>query len=253
MKKSIFIILIIMLMCTSVIMFSGCGKDTKEDVISISTPYCDLWVPDYFDGKVVHKVKSEDPYTVVFKTKKGNVRLFELSFNKATSEVLGTLELKDENVVIYVDFAKLDKDGKNYNKYVSYQEAVNTITTHLSEDYDFTIGEIVEKGPGATFEIETSLTTLKYPKKWEDKVQINVEDERVRFAYKDEKLFDLCFYECDGFLLGTYRETPIYVISYDIDEEKYKEAEYMEISGMQQDVNVIIEHLDKDRRFKISE
>lgn len=256
MKKLITLSLIFILMSTSIVMLCSCGEsgtDNKEEVIRISTPYCDLCVPDSFEENVVHKVTSEDPYKIAFKTASDDVNLFELSFNKATSDLLGTLILDDENVIIYVDFAELDKDSKNYSENVNYQEAVNTIITHLSEDYEFVIGEAVEQNADETFEIETSLTTLNYPKKWEDVVKVDVEEDRVRFSFEDEKLFDLCFYECDGFLLGTYDKTPIYVISYEIDEENYKEAEYMEISGMQQAVNVIIDHLMEDKKFVMSE
>ena len=93
-------------------------------------------------------------------------------------------------------------------------------------------------------DIPTDLVTLSYPERWKDKVEIKVEGKKVSFVNGDTPLFDLCFEECDGYLLGTYDGTPIYIIEYPVETE--------EQIAMQQDVNVIIDHLCQDAKFVIN-
>ena len=59
-----------------------------------------------------------------------------------------------------------------------------------------------------------------------------------------DKVFDLRFENCDGYLLGTYKNTPIYIVEY-----KAKNDDQV---AMQQDVNVIINNLSKDKNFNIN-
>ena len=143
-----------------------------------------------------------------------------------------------------MNIPKLDSSNKNYDTYCGYQEAVNTIMTHLASDYTFKINELVEDGDTSTFDIETSVVTMKYPNKWKDKVQVKVSDEGVKFSNDGTPLFDLNFIECDGYLLGTYKNTPIYVVDYTVKTD--------EQIAMQQDINVILQNLMSDSNFVIN-
>lgn len=224
--------------------------EPEEKVIKISTPYCDLSVPAAFEGNVVWELSSEEPYTLDFKAADGTA-LFSLIFGERSDVLLGTLKLEDKNVVIYASFADFDSNNENLKKYAGYQEDINTVIKYLSEDYDFVINEIVEDE--STFDIETRVTTLKYPKKWFDKVTITGYEDRVTFAYKNEMLFDLSFVDGnEGFLLGTYSGIPIYIIDYEIKEDNYTEDEVFDMYCMQEDVNVILQYLMEDPNFIIN-
>lgn len=167
-------------------------------------------------------------------------KLFTLFFNcPDQGNVLGTV-CGDENIVITIEDYDVSGD-----KAVSMQEDVNVILQHLMEDYDFTAGEVVVKESSDVFAIETSVTTLYYPAKWQDEVTVKVSDTKVSFTYGKESLFDLAFTETEnGYLLGTYKDTPIYVVDY--------EATSSEASAMQEDVNVILQHLIEDDNFVIN-
>ena len=95
----------------------------------------------------------------------------------------------------------------------------------------------------AVFDIDTRIVTMKYPAKWREDVQIDVSDDGVRFSNNGTALFDLLFHECDGYLLGSYNGTPIYIIDYPVDDA--------EQANMQEDVNVILQYLMDDPSFQI--
>lgn len=170
----------------------------------------------------------------------GDEKLFTLYFNRPEQgNVLGTV-CGDENIVITIaDYEVSDAQA------VSMQEDVNVILQHLMEDYDFAAGEAVVKESGDVFAIETPVTTLYYPAKWQDAVTVAVSDTKVSFTYGDERLFDLVFAETEnGYLLGTYDGTPIYVVDY--------EASSDEAVAMQEDVNVILQYLIEDDHFLLN-
>lgn len=238
-----------------ILLITSCGSNTetteKKETIPVETKYCTLQVPKDFDGKVKWDIDDE-PYSIDFKTSEGDMDLFEISFNEEDGDLLGTLVLEEENVVLYADFAEIDSEDSKYKELAGYQEGINTIIDGLTADYDFRIDEVVDVNEGKTFDIETSVATLKYPLKWKDVVNVDVQDNKVAFATDEEKLFDLEFGKSEGFLLGTYDGTEIYVVTYEIDSDKYSENEYMNLSGMQNDINVIVENLEKDSKFEIN-
>lgn len=170
----------------------------------------------------------------------GNEKLFTLFFNcPDKGNVLGTV-CGDENIVITIS----DYDVSDGNA-VSMQEDVNVILQHLIEDYDFVVGEAIVKESNDVFAINTSVTTLYYPAKWQDVVTVEVSDTKVCFTYDNGSLFDLVFTETEnGFLLGTYENTPIYVVDYEVSSN--------EASAMQEDVNVILHYLMEDGNFSIN-
>lgn len=251
MKKKILICC--MMLC--LILSTSCGSNTetteKKETMSVETKYCTLQVPKDFDGNVEWNIDEESD-SVEFKTIDGDIDLFGINFNKEDGDLLGTLVLEEENVVLYADFAEIDSEDSKYKELAGYQEGINTIIDGLTSDYDFRVDEIVDLNEGKTFDIETSIATFKYPLKWQDEVKIDVQDNKVTFATEEEKLFDLEFGKSEGFLLGTYDGTEIHVVTYEIDRDKYSENKYMKLSGMQNDVNVIVENLEKDSKFEIN-
>ena len=170
----------------------------------------------------------------------GDVKLFDLTFNTDEGYVLGTVEGDEYTVIRIVDYDIETEDNELY----AMQEDVNVILQNLMNDYNFAVGEATEKIDDSTFDIKTSVVTMKYPCRWQDKVQIDVSDEGVKFSNDGTPLFDLMFEECDGYLLGTYKDTPIYIVDYSVDTD--------EQMIMQEDVNVILQNLMEDSNFVIN-
>lgn len=214
----------------------------EEKVITIETPYAIICVPAIFEGNVTHEAVNDAPYTLIFKANDGT-ELFELVFNGTADILMGTLVGETENTVIYMNIPKLDEKNENFEVYFGYQEAVNTVMNHLADDYDFRINEVVEVENTATMDIEAAVT-LKYPEKWKESVQTEITADGVRFVNNGTPLFDLMFIECDGYLLGTYKDTPIYIVEYPVAND--------EQAAMQEDVNVIIGHLLEDPNFALN-
>ena len=96
----------------------------------------------------------------------------------------------------------------------------------------------------ATYDIKTKVTTLKYAAAWKDKVKTTVTDNKVSFTVDDKPIFDIVFEKCDGYLLGTYKDTPIYIVEYAVEGD--------EQAQMVEDINVILENLLKDENFIIN-
>ena len=95
-----------------------------------------------------------------------------------------------------------------------------------------------------TYDIKTKVTTLKYSAEWKDKVKTTVTDNKVSFKVDNKPIFDIVFEKCDGYLLGTYKGTPIYIVEYPV--EGYEQARMVE------DINVILENLLKDKNFVVN-
>lgn len=246
MKRTLILVVVLLFV------FSLCACEQNEsNALKVETPYCELTLPDSFKGNVEYSVTTETPYTVEFMAVDGT-SLFSIIFGGETENLIGTIVGEKANTVVYATFASFDKTNPKYDEYSRYQQGINTIIEHLISDSGLVADTIIDYDDGSTFEIKTSVTTFLYPSKWKDLVTIDNKSDRVVFLYKEEKLFELVFDNCDGTLLGTYKDTPIYVISYTIDDEKYSEEEYHDICSMQYDVNVIIEHLSTDENFSIN-
>lgn len=255
MTKKIFVICAMLL---AAVLFSSCSCDsnkatpdeatadeatTAQKVVKVDTPYGDLSVSEDFDKALKPVVRSEDPYIVDFVSKADDTKVLALHFNDKTPDVLGTFKVDGKDVVLYAEFPDIDKNNSHYQEYNRYQMEVSNIADHLEQDYDFVPG----KDPGSgdsnseTYDIKTSLVTLKYPKKWKDKVTVTEKDNVVSFTAGKTPLFDLYFKEADGVQLGTYGKTPVYIKEYKVKENDHK--------NMIQDVNVIIDHLIEDKNF----
>ena len=220
------------------------AEETTAKMKSIHTPFADLKVSEDFFENVEYEEAEKSPYTLVFRTKADKTDIFTLIFGGEGDALMGTLIGEKENTVIYMNFAELDSNSENYQEYCAYQEGINDIINGLVNDYQFVVNQVVEYEDNTTFDIKTSVVTMKYPNKWKEKVKIDVTEESVKFSNDGTPLFDLIFKECDGYLLGTYKDTPIYIVDYLVDTD--------EQAAMQEDVNVILQHLMEDSNFKIN-
>lgn len=223
---------------------SSAADDAGITYTKVSTPYADLKIRDSVAEAVDTEVVSENPYKITFKTKEDGTELLSIIFNGKEGDVLGTIIGEKENTVVNMLVYDLDKENIRYEKFSSYQIIANDIISGLTKDYEFVSGTAVEHEDNSTFDIQTSLVTLKYPAKWKDKVDVEVSGDTVKFSNDGTPLFDLYFKEADGFPLGTYKDTPIYVKDYDVKTD--------EQAKMLQDINVIINNLSNDPNFKIT-
>lgn len=225
------------------------GVDTveaeAEKTVTISTPYCDLKAPEFYNGNVVWTVENENPYTLSFKSKDDSTDLFTLIFGGEGECVMGTLIREEGNITVYFNYPTLDTAAASYEKNSEYQEGFGIITANLANDYEFVTGEIIENEDNTTFDIPTSVVTLKYPARWQESVWVEVADNGVKFSCNSVPLFDIMFTECDGYLLGTYNGTPVYIVEYQVTEQTHIE--------MQADVNVIFQNLMQDSAFTVAE
>lgn len=220
------------------------SKPEGEDFVIISTPYADLRLPASFDKAVSHEETSNEPYVITFKSRTDETELFSIIFNGTGEYLVGTLMGEEKNTVVHANTNDLDQNDQNYESNLFYQEQLYLILGYLAEDYNLVPEEAIDDEDPTDFEIQTSLVTLYYPSRWKEKVEIEVLDNGVKFSAAGTPLFDLMFEECDGYLLGTYQETPIYMVEYPVETE--------EQAAMQAGVNTILQHLTEDPSFTIN-
>ena len=261
MKKALIIVLCLVLCLAA---FAGCsgGKNTatpdvatpdstiSEDIatFTVETAYADLAYPKKWQNDVKVDIDDNDGYIVSFSD--GGVKLFDLQFDCGDGDVLGTLTRDGKNIILRVKFAALDKSDADYQKHVEMQNAVDVIISYLSKDYQFAEGEENYVNYDDVYEIKTGVVSLYYPKQWEDKVTADVKKDGVYFSCNGVKLFDILFGKADGaYLLGAYDGTDISILSYDLEQGKLSDAEYTALRAMQESVDVIISHLEKEELF----
>lgn len=165
-----------------------------------------------------------------------DVPLFDLFFD-GRGKTLGTLQSKDS---LRVGLEMFTQDQEDL-RISSMRDDVNYILDNLRADYGFVVAKEDPSDAGDVFPIETSVVTLYYPAKWKDSVEIEVKEDSVLFSAEGTKLFELVFRESEGYYLGSYNETPIWLRTYELSDDTH--------FAMQEDVNVIVEHLLKDERF----
>lgn len=220
------------------------SKPEGEDFVTISTPYADLRLPASFDKAVSHEETGNEPYVITFKSRTDETELFSIIFNGTGEYLVGTLMGEEKNTVVHANTNDLDQNDQNYESNLFYQEQLYLILGYLAEDYNLVPEEAIDDEDPTDFEIQTSLVTLYYPSRWKDKVEIEVLDNGVKFSAAGTPLFDLMFEECDGYMLGSYEGTPIYMVEYPVETE--------EQAAMQAGVNTILQHLTEDPSFTIN-
>lgn len=222
----------------------------EESVYTIKTDYFDLKFPEKWQAFVKAVPVEKKPYTVKF-THVDGTPLFDIVFGKSSGTLLGTAKSKKGDISVYYVGYDLDSDNVNYYDQVGIQDSADVILQNLKKDYGLTDeATITDSGESDVFAVKTSVVTLYYPKVWEKVVTVKTKKKSVSFFYGDTNLFDIRFEKCDGAFLGTYEKTPIYVVSYDIEQDDFTTEQYRNICAMQDDVNVILENLRKEEKFK---
>lgn len=101
-----------------------------------------------------------------------------------------------------------------------------------------------------TFPIETPYGTLHYPAKWSDCVRTEINDNAVAFygsveGRGEQPLFTLQFEQGDGFYLGTFRDTTVYIVDGEpLFDTTWTDVDKEQIYAMQEDVNVILKDFE---------
>lgn len=218
--------------------------EVDESLVTVSTPYADLKVTKTFYDKTENKVTSEDPYTVEFKSKKGDY-IFSVVFNEESDLHLCSYKKDGKDVSAYAKMGKLDEKSPNYDEDCILQEEVNVIKENLTADYASPQKESQSATDAAaeTYDIETPIGNVKYPVMWKDKVKTEKTGNTVKFSNDGTPLFDLVFEKCDGYLLGTYKDTPVYVVYHDVKTDEQQ--------AMVDDINFILQGLMSDKNFTV--
>lgn len=243
MKKTmiLFVCLIGMLLlagCGSGSNPNGSAEDLSYDTVptyEIQTDYAVLKYTEQWKDAVTTEIQAETPYTVHFSA--NGAALFDLMFNADQGDVLGTLTTEAGQYLLTVQMAELDQNAVNYQDLAAMQEDINVITAHLKQDYQFVSGVDVREEDPELYEIKTPVANLYYPVKWQDKVTVEVLDNGAKFSCGDTPLFDVLFGEGDGIVAGTYDGMDVIIVDYPVEDE--------EMANMQEDVNVILEHLQE--------
>ena len=142
-----------------------------------------------------------------------------------------------------------------------------TVPNPAEHSTEADVEETTETAPGQssgeeregdlTFVIETPYCNFKYPKKWEDAVEISAskteEVYTVQFSADGNPLFAISCNDGSGYVLGTLKaagkSVSISLTTYQLDANS---AQYATYSSMQEDVNVILEHLRTDYAFDLN-
>ena len=251
-------ILVLLIALTLALTVCACQKNdsdssTKDEAVVttavtsvIATPYAELRMPEDYPNNVTYAVESDDPYTLTFFSSDGT-KLYSLIFNGEGSVLIGSMRSGDDTTTVSVTVYPLNNNSETYEKNAEYQEEMDVILSNLRADYTFDNGtgeEIPE-----TFEIKTDVVTLRYPKKWQDKVDVKNDKDTVTFSSDNTDLFIVSFADNGGYLLGTYQGHPIYLTLCPLDSVKNDADKYNEMSKMQDDSNILLENLESDPDF----
>ena len=220
--------------------------DDKSEVFTISTPFADLKYPAKWIDKV--DVLSDETHALFACD---GYELFDITVNSEGGVVLGTILSNDGNKVLRFISADLDDSIENFDEFCEMQEDVNVILDNLSKDYNFDYGSVVANEESDVFAIETPYATLYYPEKWKNRITFDVTDDKVIFSSSGVELFKIDFGGGSGIPLGTYKGTSVSVDVEELDEAGLSESDYDDYCAMQEDYNVILQHLRTDENFTI--
>ncbi len=219
--------------------------DASEEIVEtfeIPTKYATLKYPKRWKDIAKIDMKEGEPYTVSFSV--NDAKSFDLIFNGDKGDILGTLKTDKGQYLLTVVAAALDEKAKDYKSLRNMQEDINVMLDCLDEDYEFVKGVDAREEEPEEYAIKTSLVDLYYPQKWENKVKTEVLDDMVKFSCEDTPLFDIVFGGDKGVLIGSFDGTEIYIVDYPLKDNEMK--------NMQEDVNVIINYLQKEEKFVLA-
>lgn len=246
---------------------------TDEDCFAIETQYGILEYPKKWKEKIKTEIVEADPYTVKFIciTSARDIPLFDLNYGGGEGFLLGTIPKDSKKIPVYLNSFAIDKTTMSEEEYSTCRamsEDVNVIISRLIEKNGMILSgnnqtpELSEDN-NEVFSIKTKYGNLFYPKKWKELVKIEIVDKpiyTVKFSTKTSteelKLFDLTFNGGDGYHLGSMNfdgnDVTISINDYTLSKDKLNEEEYYNCCAMQENVNVILEHLVKDYGFTFS-
>lgn len=161
-------------------------------------------------------------------------KLFDLAFADGDGFLIGSVGDTPVYLVYYSANNEMER---------AMQDDVNVLLQALMERDDYSASAPDTPGKEEVFTIESRIGALRYPVKWKDRVTVEADDEQVSFSNGSVRLFALVFSEGEGYFLGTYGETPIYVVDYEVEGEENR--------AMQDDLNVIIQYLLEEPEFSL--
>lgn len=157
----------------------------------------------------------------------------------------------------------INNQNDDKNKVIEEQETIISTNEENVEDssvekIEENINILDEMSAEEDIAIETPFVDLYYPEKWDGLLRIEEREGdtyTVRFfaqieEREEQHIFDIIFGKTEGILLGTLNETEIYMFYTElIFAENWSEEDKNTIYAMQEDVNHIIEMLQKEDGF----
>ena len=136
------------------------GAYDIENTAVLATPSIALTVPGEFYANTVREIIDDDPYTLLFSSKKDGTKLFSLVFNGRGDTLLGTVIGEKKNTVIYVNTYPLDSKSRNYEENSAYQKNLNDIVNAIASDYRYLAGEEIYSASSEVVDIQTPYFTF---------------------------------------------------------------------------------------------
>lgn len=248
MKISLRTLICVVILVLLTTLFSSCGSNSAANKATDD----ESLIRQKDDGSVIETKIGE--YTLKYPAKwkdyieisaeKDTVKyssegtpLFDIILGDSDAYLFGTL--KDGTEVHLRNY-----EVKDNEKLIAMQEDANTLLNYLVKDYDLKVASSLNNTPQADecYAIETSVTKLYYPKRYEKKVSVTEADNVVSFSADGTPLFDILFDSDEGILIGTYKNVSVSLKNYKVEGN--------ELLAMQEASNDILAHLYEDKDFK---
>lgn len=226
--------------------------------MEIETPYGILHYPGKWEGIVQAEVSSGDECVVIFSgllDGDTSYPLFDLIFDGDPDSALGFLttetgEKIPVNIQTYEADAAWPEDVQNL--FYEMQEGLNDIIAELPLEE--------EASAVGVNTVETPYMDLQYSNAWGENLyaeQVTENCLKVRFFGKaggmeSQILFEICFGESQGSLLGRMADTntPVYLVFYEVQADAgLSQEELDQLYAMQEEVNGILASLNQNANF----
>ena len=119
----------------------------------------------------------------------------------------------------------------------------------VSDNSAATADSAVSESQQEVYEIDTSIGKFYYPEKWKGIVTTKESDKAVSFYSEGVEVFALKLGGSEGFSVGTYKGEDLRLVTYKFDD-KLEKSRFDELCAMQEDANVILNHLKNDKDYK---
>lgn len=280
MKQMVKKYVMVIVMCLVVLhIFTGCTSE-KNDIDKIKketeilTPYCTLEFPKEWQEYMTYK-ESEDKgvFTENFYCSIGKkqARLFAVHFGETSEgELLGNLKFEEEMIPIYIEIFtlsdKTDWTDEEKNIIAEMTEAVNEVIQSIKKNKSFSEAKDTgERGVEYDYiEIETPYCTLKFPDKWEQYLEYEINDENSVFSIEffanikqqKKKIFTVNFGDTNekdgvGYIKTEKMEMPVSVkIEEIVLDDSWTEKEKDILYAMGECVNDVIQSIVSDEAYE---